>query len=145
MKINNNVIPFAGIILISLIVSQAGSALTGSTNDIPDSVIRGNITDLRAMEGVEGNTRFNETHGQYVTKTANMNYIITVNIVGSPTYTYSGTIGRDGNFDVVYDMNLDAKGIALQKMAAIQGYAYQRWGYNLLNKDVIWKPYSKGS
>lgn len=144
MKINNIII-FSGMILVSLIVANIGTGLTGSTNDIPDDIIAGNITYMRAVEGGEGNTRFSETDGRYFTRTVTMVYIINVDITGHPTYTFSGAVGRRGDFDVTYDSDLDAKGINLQKMAAITGYAQDRWGYILLNKNVMWQPYSKGS
>jgi hypothetical protein len=145
MKLSNDIVIFVGIIIVSLVIAYVASALAVPKTDIPDNVIKGNITSMRAIEGGESNTRVDETNGRYISRTVTMLYSIQVDIQGGGTYSYSGYLGRRGDIDVVYDTNLDSKGINLQKMAAIQDYAMQRWNYSMQNGNVIWQPYSKGS
>jgi len=140
MKLNTNILTFAGILIVSLAVSAAATNIY----TIPDSAIYGNVQSIRGIMPIDFSGDI-ESDTRNISRGMSVTYIMNVNITGSPTYSYSGNLTRTRIVPVMLNSDLDAKGINLQMVNGIVSYAQTTWGATFLSKDLVWRPYSKGS
>ena len=138
MKSNTNIITFAGMLILSLLVTYVNA---DTQSEIPDSSIFNHVQNIRVLE--TGDDAYIESvTGANESRIMHTYYRMTVNITGDATYTYTGLIKRDRGVPVIINTDLDSKGMNLQMENALYLYALQKWNATGV-KISGWKPYSK--
>mgnify|MGYP007082007798 FL=1 len=138
MKSNTNIITFAGILILSLLVTYVNA---DTQPEIPDSSIFNHVQNIRVLETGD-DAHIESVTGANESRIMHAYYRMTVNITGDATYTYTGLIKRDRGVPVIINTDLDSKGMNLQMENALYLYALQKWNATGV-KISGWKPYSK--